>query len=316
VALGSSTRVDRGTRRPRGGEETCELPARPDVVRLEAVWPETARRLRSFLHTQGVAPGDCDDITQEVALRVLVSGVTYTDADDLTRWACTVGRRVHLGELRKARALPAGPDVGASMPAPGAVDDAAISRVVLERAVAAMATLTPKDRALLRAAAAGVARPPDGHEARRLAVARYRARLRLAQAIGGLGAAATWAWRRLRWMAPALALGGVGALLLLAPAPKASGNKAVPPAPESRRALQATPHHSTSAVGPVSPTPPTVHPPSPAKPTVRSTVGHRVLLKVGQGPRGVANITTWVGEPGDPLLCTGGLLLLPHVCIG
>ena len=172
---------DEGLARARGG---------PSVITpgFEDVWPDVDRRLRALLFRRGLDQSSADDVVQEVALRVLAHGVTYESAGDLLRWAAPVACRLHVDLLRH-RARLTDPDDAAEHPARDDVAGEVADRLELQRALRAIATLRPADRAaIIDAVAAEPSVPRDRQEAVRLAVRRHRARNRLAVVLEQLAA--------------------------------------------------------------------------------------------------------------------------------
>jgi hypothetical protein len=84
--------------RPARSPSGCLTPA----PKLAAAWPELEHQLRRVLHARHVPVDDHDDLLQEVAARILASGVAFESADDLLPWASTVIRRLHIDHVRKA----------------------------------------------------------------------------------------------------------------------------------------------------------------------------------------------------------------------
>lgn len=68
-------------------------------------WPTVERRLRGMLRAQGSPPHLIDDISQDVALRVLTSNVAYTNEAELWPWVATVGRRLLVDAWRSRRLI-------------------------------------------------------------------------------------------------------------------------------------------------------------------------------------------------------------------
>jgi DNA-directed RNA polymerase specialized sigma24 family protein len=151
---------------------------------LAAVWPETSWRVHAFLRSRGLSESAAEDILQEIAVRALRTAVTYTCADDLVPWACTVGWRFHLGQLRKTT-RECSPDRG-DRPSTVDVEEEVISRAQMTHVIRAMSTLVESDRrALLETVVDETVTVVSPREAGRRAVARHRARARLLRAMQG-----------------------------------------------------------------------------------------------------------------------------------
>jgi DNA-directed RNA polymerase specialized sigma24 family protein len=161
---------------PRAG---AECPREPH---LAATWPETARRVRAYLVRRGVREAACEDILQEVAVRVLRSGVVFRGADDLVPWACVVVWRVHIGDYRK-RQRGHEDALWVDLPSRESVEDAAVARMRFTEVARAIATLNDRDQSVLFATLADPVPWPDCSQASRAAVVRYRARVRLRECL-------------------------------------------------------------------------------------------------------------------------------------
>ena len=68
----------------------CDIGGPVASISLAEIWAPTSARLSQLLHARRVNPSVAEEIIQEVALRILVSGVRYTSAADLWPWASTV----------------------------------------------------------------------------------------------------------------------------------------------------------------------------------------------------------------------------------
>ncbi|MHB8467223.1 MAG: RNA polymerase sigma factor [Acidimicrobiales bacterium] len=254
---------------------------------------------------------ETEDISQEVAVRALRSGVSFTDADDLVPWACTVAWRVHLGDVRKRRARLPEAELRIDPPSAQNVEDEAAGRIRMSAVSHALATLKPRDRRLLLDVLVDHEQLPSS-EASRQAVLRHRARARLLRAVGGASSALAWLLRRLRWSATVTAVAvGLAAALLTVAAPNAprSGASRMEPGPRS-------PSTSLLLVVPASPAPsrPATDraAPAPRRPGPDPTRTFLVKVDSGGPPVGVARRRS---RPSDHLLCTGSLVLLPNVCV-
>jgi hypothetical protein len=208
---------------------------------------------------------------------------------------------------------PAGAEAG--------VEDVVVARERLAAVLEGLRQLRPTDRELLIAtvrdpAVAGDAGRPD--DAGRTAVARHRARIRLARVVGGVGAIVGWLVRRTRVTAPALMAAAVVCVLVLLP--RSGEPTSSRPAPVRSPALSAAqrparPETSIrrAAISPTRTMPPRVAPFTPGAPTPMRTV----LLTVGSSRAPAAQLSKRPMRPGDPLVCfTPRLHALPAICAG
>lgn len=79
--------------------------AQPVLPTLENVWPEVSAWLHARLRARVTSVDDRNDVIQEVAVRVLATGVPFTSADDLRPWCLTVARRIAVDLHRSGRRL-------------------------------------------------------------------------------------------------------------------------------------------------------------------------------------------------------------------
>ena len=149
---------------------------------LGELYPVIARRVRSALASFGAPEHLVDDLLSEAVARALARGVAIRNADDLAAWLVTVARRLYLDALRGARReIPE--KEAALLPAADDPANDAAARVLLTRTLAAIATLSERDRTAL------LWRPPEGtnldrRAAVRLAVRRHRVRVRVRRMVG------------------------------------------------------------------------------------------------------------------------------------
>jgi DNA-directed RNA polymerase specialized sigma24 family protein len=158
-----------------------------------------------MLRRRGVRHHDVDEIVQETAARAISNGVTYTDADDLFRWASVVGGRLAIDLHRRGARLS-----DDELPDRADVVDVAMAaehRVLLGVVRNRLPELSTRDQAVLLS---GLHEEPAANrrESVRVAVARHRARNRLRLLLDGLagGALLGWARRDRVWSAPAEAI--------------------------------------------------------------------------------------------------------------
>jgi DNA-directed RNA polymerase specialized sigma24 family protein len=290
------------------------------AARLDRVWPETSRRLAAFLRSRGVPSDAIEDIAQEVAIRALRSRVAFEDANDLLPWACTVAWRLHIGDLRRRKARPSEAAIGVlgeEIPASGSVEDEVAARLRLSQVVAAMSTLPVRDQQLLTAAAAGEGTAVEQHEARRLALLRFRARARLVRALGA-GAAVVAALRRVRWQGVLVACTAAVAVtsLTFIHTPSAPHDSVPEPPAVLGTALLHSPVVVTTVVD--RPTVLPVHAPPRAAPArvLTTSPPTTVLFQVRTPAHPLVQVTSRPKRASDHLFCTGKSIVLPGLCLG
>jgi RNA polymerase sigma factor (sigma-70 family) len=157
--------------------------------------------LVSRLRRAGASPEDAEDVAQEALLRAWDRDVVFVDDGDLLRWCTVVARRSHIDRLRRQPRQLALRDV---------IEESATReleavelRHVLGTVSTAMASLTERERASLRAAPATAG--GDRATQVRRAVARHRARHRLRLLVGPFAALGAQIVRVLRRGVPAAA---------------------------------------------------------------------------------------------------------------
>lgn len=173
---------------------------------LSAAWPVVERRLDERLARRGADKPTREDISQEVAARVLSREVSFTSADDLLPWAVTVADRLlidHARRTKKSVLVEEVPEREDKSPCPGQIISA---RVEAEGVAAAIAGLKPVDQEAFSLALQGVVpgetkRQRDAH-----ALRLHRARTRLRRVIDPIAAFICAAWvRRARGATPVVA---------------------------------------------------------------------------------------------------------------
>jgi DNA-directed RNA polymerase specialized sigma24 family protein len=137
----------------------------------------------ALLRGRGVDSATADDISQEVALRAVSSGVRYSSADDLMRWAATVAIRLSVDDWRRKRRMVLTDEALGRVVAD--VDRQAVHRAQLHEVADCIARLTPNQRAALVSGMRGE-EGSNRAEAGRMAVARHRARARLREWTDGI----------------------------------------------------------------------------------------------------------------------------------
>lgn len=148
---------------------------------LEDVWPEVSAWLHARLRARLTSVDDRNDVIQEVAVRVLATGVPFTSAEDLRPWCLTVARRIAIDLHRSGRHRAHGGDL------PQIVDVVDPARQVVGRAslralAELLAGLPANDQELLLAHRG---RAPAWTNADH--VRRHRLRSRLAAALVAAG---------------------------------------------------------------------------------------------------------------------------------
>ncbi|HVF03754.1 MAG TPA: sigma-70 family RNA polymerase sigma factor [Frankiaceae bacterium] len=219
---------------------------------FETVWPDVERRLRALLYRRGLDQASAEDVVQEVALRALSGGVTFTSAKDLLRWAAPVACNLHVDLLRQRAWLEH--EVDADRPCSSDVARQVADRLELQRALRGLAALRPADRAaIMDAVRDDHAEPRTRKEAVRLAVRRHRARSRLVLAMEQLAAwVVGWRWlRQPSAVATAAVLVPAAAfpLLFTTPAPSSAPPTSRAPA-ASEPAVRPPAARDARAVGP------------------------------------------------------------------
>ncbi len=144
-------------------------------------------RLHRLLLLRGLDKSQSEDVVQEVAYRALSHAVPFDTPEDLYAWSAAVARRLHV-DLVRAQGRTTGGDGLSLLAATTDVEHEVERRIVLERTLAALATLGEADQAAILEPAPAAT---STREATRYAVRRHRARKRLRGMIkGGLGWAA------------------------------------------------------------------------------------------------------------------------------
>ncbi|HEV7887045.1 MAG TPA: sigma-70 family RNA polymerase sigma factor [Acidimicrobiales bacterium] len=162
---------------------------------LAAWWPEVSQRLAGVLLARGLAGADVADTLQDVAVRALAHRPAVADAEELSRWAYTVGRNLAVDRHRRYRPVEGLTDGQAALPEVGRVVE---GRLEWERTLRAMSSLSAADRESLLATLTGAPRSAVRRVAVRDAVRLHRARSRLLARLGKAGALLAAAWRAVR----------------------------------------------------------------------------------------------------------------------
>ena len=293
---------------------------------LTDVWPAVAPRLHRMLRRRGVDAATAEDVVQETALRVLRTGVAFTGADDLFRWASVVGWRLAVDTRRRESRSDPGPVP--DRPSPVNVALAVEQRTALEAVGRGLRSLSDSDRSAILGPVGDSGPPLTRQQSVLLAVRRHRARSRLLLLTKGLLGAAGWlAVRRRTTPMPrsglVAAIGAPVALvafvllpsvgppsgvdLPLAP-PTASGPVApvttiarVAPAPEVEAPPAAVAAPSSPPAVTAPPAPPAAEPATTVQIAVPDPLGGTTT--VGARPRQPDDHTLCVTLPGVPLPC-------------
>lgn len=190
---------------------------------LSEAWPAVERRLDVRLARRGADKPTREDISQEVAARVLARSVSFTSADDLLPWAVTVADRLLIDYARraaKAVLVDEVPDREEATPP----DHIVGARLEAERVSTAFAELKADDREALSLAIHGLVPGETKRERDAHAVRLHRARGRLRRAIDPIAAFLGAIWiRRVRPATPvitAVATVAVTTALWTSPAPR------------------------------------------------------------------------------------------------
>lgn len=145
-------------------------------------------RLYRIAAARGVPVADRDDLVQEVAARVLSTGVAYESADDLLPWAAAVLRRAHVDSHRHHERFPLASDMTTESANTDRVVAADVACTVVARldlaAIGETVAAWPADaRRALFSDERG-----EGRQTSAFYVRRHRLRARLLQVIDGVGA--------------------------------------------------------------------------------------------------------------------------------
>lgn len=151
--------------------------------RFAAAWPDVEAPLRRYLRSLGISGDNCDDLVQETAARVLRGRMVFADTADLRRYCFRIARNLRVDESRRQARYSTDSDLSAMASTAHAdelvrVEDRHLLRTVAEY----FRHLTPVQQEALLASSEGL----TSAERNRLAVARFRARTRLAKMVGPL----------------------------------------------------------------------------------------------------------------------------------
>jgi hypothetical protein len=289
-------------------DSPCPPPNRAALTRdFEREWPDLEPALKRFVVSRGVAVHEVDDLTQEVALRVLRRGQRFQTAEDLRRYCFVVARNLcaDLGHLRRRTA---GRVVELGFEDKAAADrlDQVEDRLLLRNVAVALDELAPRDRLAL----APTSMTASPAERNRAAVARHRARTRLRALVGPLAGVLTPVGALVRRLlkgsrpvvlAPAalslLLLVGTGVVSAPAPGPAPAGLGPRPAVSSGPRSAV-----GTGGTGSASRAPRRVAPAASVT-GARSSPQPSTVVRV-TGPAGAhAGVATRPQKADDPLLC-------------
>ena len=276
-----------------------------------SAWPEVRRSLLAgLLHR--VDPATAEDICQDVAERVLRSGLTFDDVAGLRRWARHVARTRLIDDWRtRGRYLSSEPLP--DQEAPTDLPTVVAYRLALEETAAALGSVRPHEWAAMFADP-DRSEPADKRSRDREHLRRFRARERLRKAVRNFPGAVALRWRWFHRQQAVLAdLGhavvgaAVSAVLLTSSAPGPTPARSVATLPP--RLVEGADAVPGSAMAPASP--PAADPgvagrgrPSSA---ARATPGVAKDWAVASIPHpgGAARVGFVDNGPQKPLLCAG-----------
>lgn len=292
----------------------------------DEVWAEVLRRVVALLRGRGVDAATAEDISQEVAVRAITSGVEYSSADDLMRWASTVAVRLSIDEwrARQRTVVDSALSDGASS---ADASRQAVHRAQLGEVSAGMARLTPDQRAAIVSGVLGD-EASTRTDATRVAVARHRARARLREWTDGLAAGlAGLRWRLRGILGDAQsALAGFAAYAaaagLMFPAPASAPPKAALVASVREVSLVAPAAGASSRRSVLALARPM--PPSSSRASSASARGHEPPWKADHAVAAVPLpdghqpfiVGTRQNQADDSLVCVGNLRVVPDTCAG
>jgi len=160
-------------------------------------WPDIARDLKVYLRGLGVSLSDVDDIVQETAARALANGLVSDGSERSRRWCFVVAKRIAIDGWREAKPLVVGvvPD---RRDTTDIVHEVA-ARQALRQFRTEVERLPTVERGAILSRATSA---DDPRTVASLAVARHRARRKLAHIMEGLAAVVGGLQVRLRRLAP------------------------------------------------------------------------------------------------------------------
>ena len=164
---------------PAQRSDDLPTPTAFDNQRFTVAWPTVANAVTAVLVKRGCRGTECEDITQETALRVLSRQVPFTDAADLSMWAICVAKNLHNSALRH-RYLLVDLDHAASTPGPD-LSERVENRLALAAALPGLRSLNATDLQSLRSRS-----DADVRTGNRTRAQRRRVRNRLKKLTGGL----------------------------------------------------------------------------------------------------------------------------------
>lgn len=313
------------------GARERSAPLTPLPSPFDEVWPQVNTSLISYLCRRGATFPQAQDISQEVALKVLTRDVAFTSAQDLLRWCYPVARNALVDEQRTASRIYTVPDVGSEEETGVDVVDrfdthvVVESRLRLQRVLAGIRQLSAADQTALAPFLAddGPAEPADRTESTRLAVRRHRARNRLVALVGPAAAALGWALgprpARPTRLQPTLAAAGVSFSIAVAVvvAPVLDAPAAPRLAPLVTRLVDLGTGTGTGAPTPrdAAGTGARASSVTSTAPTSAPYVDVRDEVRAEVPAAGVAVATGTRAPRGRELVCAGGLSALRRTCV-
>ena len=170
---------------------------------FERDWTPIAQTLVRFVRGLGGSRDLADDVTQEVALRLLRTQPVLTERKDLVRWCHVVARNVYIDHVRRVEATSTDPHE-----LPEAIDGVDVARTVearlmLSKVSQVLFRMSSSDRnALVQLVQDEPLKiPSTRRESTRLAVQRHRARARLQELLAATGVILVFLAGRLRRVA-------------------------------------------------------------------------------------------------------------------
>ena len=289
------------------GDEEAYTPCRPAAPNLSSEWPKLKEPIYREFRKHGMAHEQAEDLTQEVAARMIGAVPQHPGPSGFLRLARRVARSVWIDQLRANDRRPRLVELADNDA--GVLDIDALEKVV---ALAALQQLTSSERAILFDAA-------DGPQTANDHLRKHRARRRLEMIMSGLAGILVVLRKALsrgpRHVAPAVA-----AIALVTAVVLTIENRLAPHEPQLQEDATAFLPPPDTIETPTSPRPGTA--PSPRTPS--STLPpYEELLSVPPSSRELSALGIPLGElktsptkNGDSIFCYYNAPLLGDVCVG
>lgn len=277
---------------------------------LSDVWRQVSRRVYATLRRRGATHDQAEDLVQDVAETVATKRVSFSDAEDLTRFAHHVARCLWIDRLRvdQGRATEVCAEID------GAEDDHAESVIESLTARRAWQLLGATDRNVLMAADERPSAPTEYGR-------RFRARARLLTILASLEVWLVWLYLKLRSVPRRHAVVSIAALTIVVatavateerswPDPSGLSDRRGTGGPVSRRASAAPDRgnaprlRSTDSSGAAA-----------TRYRERVSLPNRRVV-IGPGQDGLVNGRTEPTTENDAVVCFGGVLLVGTRCVG